>query len=213
MANVLVFGASIVQGFHDTRGGWVNRLKNDLLKYSRENNYKKDLKIYNLGISGDTSTDVLKRFDHEVKPRNWKSQKTIVIFAIGINDTILINGKLKTPEAKFRKNLETLSQKAGKFSEYTIFVGPSPVVESRVGPMPWSPTESYHNKNIRHYDKIIKNFCAKKGHVYIEVFSKFWERDYEKLLPDGVHPNPAGHKLMFKIIKESLMKNKLLQDF
>jgi lysophospholipase L1-like esterase len=53
---ICVFGDSITWGAYDPeRGGWVNRLRNDL--------EKKEIESYNLGISGDTTADLLKRFN------------------------------------------------------------------------------------------------------------------------------------------------------
>ena len=52
-----IFGDSIAWGAYDEMGGWANRLK----QYFSEDkeNY---IEVYNLGVSGDNSEKLLKRF-------------------------------------------------------------------------------------------------------------------------------------------------------
>ena len=60
----LVFGDSIVSGFFDTCGGWVDRLKHDqMMKFIRDG---AGVKVFDLGISGQTSKDLLARIEGEV---------------------------------------------------------------------------------------------------------------------------------------------------
>src|SRR6266446_3620690 len=73
----LVFGASITQGFWDTEGGWVNRLRrhydSQVIKgLHPEENYPT---VFNLGISGDSTKGVLKRFNNEAKARVWPGEE------------------------------------------------------------------------------------------------------------------------------------------
>lgn len=206
MANILVFGDSITFGYYDKEGGWVDRLKKHLLKISIENKFEHDLKVYNLGISGDTSEEILKRFDSEVKPRNWVSQETIILISIGLNDSILISGKNKVSIDKSKKNIKLLLTKAKSYSKKVMVTGPTPVEEERVSPMPWSPTESWNNENIRKYNEIVKDICKQYKVDYLEFFDIFYKRDYKKLMYDGAHPNTKGHKIIFDIVKKFLEK-------
>ena len=77
MAKILIFGDSIIWGAFDTEGGWATRLK----KYFDENR-KEDFnyQVYNLGVSGDTTEDLLDRFEFETKQRINEEEETIFIF-------------------------------------------------------------------------------------------------------------------------------------
>ncbi|KKQ27461.1 MAG: Lipolytic protein G-D-S-L family, partial [Candidatus Magasanikbacteria bacterium GW2011_GWC2_37_14] len=98
---ISIFGDSITWGAWDPEnGGWVAQLR----RYFETNeNYEVD--VYNLGVSGDTTNDLLIRFNTECLARNRHPQ--IIIFAIGINDSQYINAtdNPRTPIEKFQNNL------------------------------------------------------------------------------------------------------------
>ena len=210
MANILIFGDSITWGAWDKEGGWVQRLR----KFLDEKNLldpKHDYMVYNLGVSGDSSIEVLERFEHEVKVRISENE-TIIIFAIGLNDSHLINEtKLRVSLSDFRLNLEKLFKLSKKSSSNIIFLGLTPVDDSKVDPMPWAPEKSYRNDSVKEFDETIKSFCKKEEIHFIDVFGKLIQIDYKKLLEDGAHPNSEGHKKIFEIIIKYLEKNKILK--
>ena len=79
-----IWGDSITSGANDyEKGGWIN-----MLNLSSKNNKEYTI-IYNLGIEGDTSENLIKRFEVECKARKIN----VVLFAIGINDSLYINNK------------------------------------------------------------------------------------------------------------------------
>jgi lysophospholipase L1-like esterase len=210
MANIIVFGDSITFGMYDDEGGWVDRLKKHLLKISIENKLEHDLKVYNLGISGDTSEQFLKRFDQEIEPRNWVDQETIIIVSFGLNDSILINKKNKVPIDKSKKNIKLLLNKARSYSKKVMVMGPTPVEEEKVSPMPWSPAESWNNENIRKYNKIVKLICKQLKVDYLNLFDLFFKMDYKKMMSDGAHPNTKGHEIIFNTVKNFLEEKKYI---
>ena len=59
-SRIIVFGASTSHGFWDEKGGWADRLKQCLHKRTLE---EEDFygTVYNLGISGGTTEDILKK--------------------------------------------------------------------------------------------------------------------------------------------------------
>ena len=142
MANILVFGASVAQGYYDTEGGWADRLKRYFIQEELKNNWEQSINVFNLALSGDTSKDVLSRIAKETTQRIWGNHEVIFIFEIGTNDSIIINDKPKVPLSEFRKNLNQLLKFCKIYSDKIIFLGLMPIEESKVTPMPWSPTES-----------------------------------------------------------------------
>ncbi len=210
MANILVFGDSIGQGYYDVEGGWVDRLKRYYLEEEIKQKWEQSVNIFNLSISGDTSKEILSRFKRETIPRSWESHETIFIFAFGINDSITIDQRNKVPTPKFKSNLSQIINYAPKYSKKIIFLELTPVEEYKVTPMPWSPTESYYEKEVEKYDKILKQVCKKNNVVYLELFKQTSKEEFKKYLDDGVHPNSKGHKLILETVKNFLEEKKYI---
>lgn len=218
MARILVFGDSITYGAWDTmRGGWADRLKSFCMEKELENS-RFDYAVYNLGISGDNTENVLRRLENEINCRIWKDEKIIIIFAIGVNDSWFINSEnsFKVAPDNFRNNLKEIIKISQKFSSSIAFIGLTPVDEIRT--ILWDIDISYKNEYISNYDNIIKLICRENNIHFIDMFGEFNKVDYKKLLEDGLHPNSEGHQKMFEIVRNYLLKkgiiekNKRLQD-
>ena len=209
MANILIFGDSITYGAWDIEGGWVARLRKfvDEKIFVDPNYYNL---VVNLGISGNNSENILKRFEFEVQQRVKEERENVVIFAFGTNDSQIYQGKNRVSLEKFKDNLNELLKLSKKFSSKAIFIGLFPVDESRSDPIPWATEKSYLNNEIKKYNEIINGFCKSNNLIFIDIFNRFINKNYQKLLDDGVHPNTEGHKQMFEIIKDVLMKNKII---
>jgi len=153
-----IFGDSITYGAWDKDGGWASRLRKfvDKKNISDPNFY---CLVYNLGISGDTTTDVLERFEFELKMR--LQDELAVVFAIGINDSAFLNETQTNyvPLEQFKTNLQSLIVLARKFTSKIIFVGLSPVDEAKTTPVIWDASKSYKNEYIQQYDAAIKHLA------------------------------------------------------
>jgi len=185
---ICIFGDSIVWGASDCeKGGWADSLKNYLMD--------DDIDVYNLGISGNTTEDLLERFDTEAGARN----PDIIIFAIGINDSLSLD---KDGLIKFQKNISSLTNKARKFTDKIIFIGLTSVDESRTTSYSSEETgESYNNQSIGEYDEIIKSFCEDNNLIFVDMLGLLIN---DADLCDGLHPSSIGHKKMFERIKETI---------
>ena len=205
--HILVFGDSITYGAWDAEGGWVSRLRTFLDRTLMEKRLDYCL-TYNLGISGDTTRDVLKRFESETRHRLENEKEIVFIFSIGSNDAEIINktNKSLVDEKEFRKNIDMLIKKSKKFSRKIIFTGLASVDESMTVPIPWMNTRSYKNGAIKKYDSIISSACKKNKVHFVEMSGKVSEDD----LFDGVHPNTVGHEKIFYAVKEYMIKNNIV---
>ncbi len=202
MARILVFGDSITYGSWDPKsGGWVARLRKHFDQHAET---EEDIHyVYNLGVSGDTTTDVLKRFKPEATARISAEENNIIVFALGVNDALYNREQntFQTPKNRFEENVDTLLGQAHALTENALWIGPTPVDESRVDPLPWRPECSYLNEHIRKYNNVIRSMCGKKGVQFLNVFNA-WQKlnQYEDVLADGVHPTSQGHEQLSKQI-------------
>jgi len=206
MSIICVFGDSIAWGASDLeKGGWVERLKVFMWE-----NYDSD--VYNLGVSGEKTPNILKRFESETKARTEEGEDVILIFAIGINDSYFIHSKndFMTSPDSFKSNIQGIIERAQKVSPKIIFVGLTPVEESKTTPIPWDTDKSYKNESVKKYDEVINSVCKDKDIPFVETFDNWMKSDYKNLLEDGLHPNSEGHKKIFETVRDYLIKNKII---
>ena len=205
-ADLYVFGDSIAYGAFDTVGGWVQRIR---AKIDSRNITEDDYWVYlaNVSISGNTSTDLLERFEIEYLNRKSDDEQ-IFIFAIGINDSYVFNetGEPIISLEQYKNNLSSLYDATSKYGNKIAFVGLTPVDESKVNPVPWRTEISYFNSSVAQYNAALKEFAATKQVPFIDMWQAFNELNYTALLSDGLHPNNEGHELMAAKI-EPLIKS------
>lgn len=190
---ICIFGDSITWGACDPeQGGWATRLRNH---FEAQDN---DVDVYNLGISGDTTADLIERIEVEAKSR----EPDFIIFAIGINDAQFIHSTngLRVSLDDFQKNLVKLLSIAKKFTDQVVFVGLTRVDESKTTPIPWYTDKSYTNENIRQFDDVIKKFCDDNKLKFLSMGNVIADDD----LIDGLHPNTVGHIKIFERVKEEI---------
>lgn len=200
---VLVFGASTTQGFWDTEGGWVQRLRNYYDTLEVKSLTHRQPIIFNLGVSGDTTQELLARFAGETRARLAGHDKPIFIFSIGGNNAREENGQLHGSFESYRRDLDELLAQAKQYSDKILFVGLSACDESRTTPVSWRNID-YRNENIWKVEQLMRATCHEQTLPHVPVFEKFV--DAPELLADGLHPNNAGHKLIAELVRTELDK-------
>ena len=198
MSNILIFGDSITHGASDSElGGWTNRLKVKLLQEGR------DISLYSLGINGDNTNDLLKRFKQEASVRCPEK----IIFSIGINDSQFdkaIDG-LAVPLHTFKENLLELIKQAREFTKDIAFVGLIKGNEELITPTSWNPDKYYHHSNSEAYDLDIKLVCKKENLKYVYMYDLMKHED----LADGLHPTALGHQKIMERVYDKLFSSKI----
>ena len=207
MFGILVFGDSLSFGRGEAPNvGWSGRLKN----YFEPQGFHNCL--FNLGIPGDETASLLKRFESEIKSRvnrAHQGDKFIVMIAIGLNDSKSLESPntLRTKPEIFVKNVTKLIQIAKKYTPFVVIVGLTPVDEEFTTPFEGTYLT---NHRIREYDEILKKSAKTNNVHYVNLFDALSKLNYTKLLADGVHPTEKGYEEMYKIIKDFLIKKKLI---
>jgi len=207
MFGISIFGDSITFGRGDNNNeGWCDRLKT----YFESKDYYNCL--YNLGICGDTTTNLLERFDAEAKARVKyvrDQDRQVIVFSIGINDSRLLT-KDNIPEtdiSAFEKNIHTLICKAKKYTDEIIFIGLTPVDENLT--LNYEDT-IFTNKRIKQFNTKIKEICQNNNLSFLDMFKEFSKLNYQQLLSDGLHPNSKGYEEMYELIKAFLVQKQII---
>jgi lysophospholipase L1-like esterase len=203
---ILVFGDSITYGVSDEKGGWANRLRRELEKEDIAGSRHVTNGVYNCGVRGDTTEDLLQRFDLECSSRAERQDNPIILFAIGTNDSAAEGGSTLVPLPKYTQNLKILLEKAKVKADNVVFVGLFPVDETKTVPIGWRTERSYTNKSIEEYNSAIKSFCKENGIGFIDLFKQFHKQAHQELLSDGLHPNSKGHQKIYKTVQKGLRK-------
>lgn len=207
---VLVFGDSITQGYWDTDGGWVDRVRKhyDELQVT-DLQGRDEPSFFNLGISADTSTDVLARITPEIKARTRPHHKPpVIIIQIGVNDSCLREGRPYVSPDEYKRNLTAVIGQVKVLGAKLIFVGSSGCDDTKTNPVAWDTKFHYSSERIRAYEADMKLVAQEHDIPFIPVFEQFiakFKQDMS-ILPDGLHPNNAGHQIIAEIVLPRLQE-------
>lgn len=207
---VLIFGDSITQGYWDTGGGWVERVRKhyDSLQVA-DLDGRTEPTVFNLGISGDNSAGILKRIVSETAARTFHGDLPAVVIQIGTNDastdSLAAEESVSVPIEQYEQNLRDILQKIKPLSSKVIFVGLSACDESRTTPVSWGDYY-YTNRAIQLYENKLRHIADELQIPFIPLFDRF-EAEIHKgknLLLDGLHPSNEGHAFMSDLILKDL---------
>lgn len=192
---ICVFGDSVLWGWGlPFRVGWVNLFRNYV-----EDKSNFVINLYDLGIDGETTEGILRRFDIEASAR----KPDVVIFAIGVNDSAYRKTKDHPLVSRddFEKNLNALIKKAGKFTKQIVFVGIVKGSDKETMPLKASTTgKCFTKENAKIYNDIIKKVCDKEKILFVDVLGRLNDGDF----CEGLHPNESGHEKIFKEVKKKI---------
>ncbi|MFH1867112.1 MAG: SGNH/GDSL hydrolase family protein [Patescibacteria group bacterium] len=198
---ICIFGDSTAWGAWDTeKGGWVMRLWL-AVGQRKAGEY---ISIYNCGISGGTTTDILRRFESEAKERRADA----LIFQTGGNDASYQGApdNYLVPPKKFRENVAEIIKRAKRITSRIVFIRYKNCDEAKTMPVPWNDIY-YTNKNIEKYNAIMKEVCEGNDVMFLDIKTLDSVDFY-----DGLHPNSAGHEKIFIQVKDFLLKNKWIES-
>ncbi len=206
MKNILIFGASGLHGVGGSQGGWADRLKLALHKDMYGPNGRGEIaEVYELGIPGETLSEMLARFEAEVRARvrTADPDQTYIIFSCGANDAKAvdeIDNHLTSPE-DFAANVHAFIHLAKDYSSNILGVGIVPVDESKTLPKesPFSGRMSYFsNQRLKQFEDALGNTCQAEGVQFVPLFESAgpdWVQTCS--WQDGLHPNDKGQEWIF----------------
>jgi len=184
-----VWGDSIAHGSCDSEAlGWVGRIR----KILPTDDYSH---IYNFGVCGDTSKNVVARFSIEAKA----IKPDHIVFAVGINDSKFLEGTEDhfVSLNDYRDNLHQLITVAKLYTDSISIVSATKVADC------WRSARGsrFLNEEITKFNEIMARLSTEYGLKYIDVFETI---DVIIDLADGLHPNAQGYQKLFEEIRFNL---------
>ena len=177
------------EGLFDNVGhSYVRIIENMLAVYYPEIK----IRVTNSGISGNTSRDLLARFDRDVVDLNpdWVS------ICIGINDVWRQFDSPSIPDChvmpdEYAKNLETMILKV-KDKVKGVFVLTPYIMEPN--------SEDMMRSRMNEYVQICSDLAQKYGCIFVDFQKMYedycWIRHSSYIAWDRIHPNQIGATLM-----------------
>jgi lysophospholipase L1-like esterase len=179
---LIFIGDSIVAGSGDDEcRGWVGRVG------SATRRAGVDHTPYNLGIGGNTTADVLARWQSEVTRRlNPEIENRLAIQA-GVNDAR--DGVDRDPAAS-AADLETLIEGVRAAGLEPLVVGPTPTAQ---------PAES---ERIGTLSERFARLCANQNVAFIELHAALRGSTafHASLVADGYHPDADGYAEIAQVV-------------
>ena len=196
MTKIIAIGDSITRWANDLEELWrVNRMK----KHFDNNNVDQETQVYNCWISGNTSEDLLPRFSIETKSRAKNDKNVIIILAIWINDSIILNDSWKNQVDSpiFEQNINQLIDLAKPYQVIILWL--TNINEQKTNLCSREPQKSFKVSEVKKYDEILEKISKERNIQYINLKGILTNKD----LSDWLHPNHIGHqKIAEKVLKE-----------
>jgi lysophospholipase L1-like esterase len=204
MTNCLFFGDSIVYGEYDgILGGWVDNLK----RFCHEKYYNhnaKEVNIFNLGIGGETTEGLLKRFDVEFSARKSPFDN-LIFLSYGANDLAIKDKVQIVSKENYKKNMKNVILQAKQTTDKIYLVSILPT-SSKIDGVIVSSGKLRTIEMIKEYNNVLKLIAEENGVEYIDTYSAFFDNKEECLSKDSVHPNEKGYQLISEYVKPIIEK-------
>lgn len=203
LLKIVAFGDSITEGTYggaDSAQTWPFVLRYLLNEAGIRS------KVIKMGLPGETAPEGLRRFKRHVVRFN----PGIVLIMYGANDSYAPSGN-ENPAVSAQQFMDSLEQMILQSKEHQILpvlMTTTPI--SLEGIFSEDPqTDNSHNANVRKYMGMVNSIALKNGVHLIDHFRVWMEMDenvsiLQKYLPDGVHPNVEGNRLIAQTIFNAL---------
>jgi len=184
--HIAFIGDSFVNGTGDPEYlGWVGRVCANAHRQGCE------ITAYNLGIRGNTSTDIKERWQQEVTRRFPPAEDCRIVFSFGVNDTTWENGKTRVDGETSIENTSEILRLAR--SQYPILMlGLAPIDDRQ------------QNDRSKQLSKQFSLVCAELNIPYLDIFSPLqhstiWVKEVAE--NDGAHPRNSGYAELARLVE------------
>ena len=142
----------------------------------------------NFGLDGDTTVGMLGRFQNEV----ISAAPGVVVILGGINDL-----QDYGPASATIDSIKSMAAQANAAGIRVILCSLMPPTDSRLATLRFSLAD------VQAFNDQLIELARQNGYLYADYYDVFLNSDgtvNNSLYLDGVHPNPAGYALMWKIV-------------
>lgn len=206
MKVVFALGDSITYGCwgQETRG-WTTLLREYLESQEPYPSYY----LYTLGIPGETSSGLRKRFVQEIDARKRSDDSSYVyLVACGANDATWLNGdqRFKQSKDEYAENMRTIFSELKNRPGVVYALNITPVNEEFSKEFK-GKDKSCLNEYVDAYNHVLAQVSSELEVEIIDVNAAFRNNDFTALFTDdGLHPNDDGHRLIFETVKNYTTK-------
>jgi lysophospholipase L1-like esterase len=175
---ICFIGDSFVSGAYDLEClGWAGRIS------ARARARGHDLSPYNLGIRGETSVQIARRWRAEAEIRQAAAQEGRLVFEFGVNDAREVDGKRQLELAQSMAAARDILSAASRWKP-TLMIGPPPSADEA------------RNARVRELSESIAKLCAELSLPYFDSYGRLlatpaFVADVQSV--DGTHPSATGY--------------------
>ena len=205
MRRILIFGDSVEYGAWDTKGGWVDRMKQAAHAHTLSTRGKEKIQIINLGIGGNTSRKILERMKNEIDARHTPTWDLTLVFSFGTNDSRLKDGVAEVLIEDFKNNAHSIIELAKSYTDNILIVGNPPLNENIVR----FKVFEFFDQRVKQYDEALAEISVAYNMPFISLRSAFVETHAQLFAYDNIHPNDDGHELIRKVVEPYILKENL----
>jgi lysophospholipase L1-like esterase len=160
----------------------------------------------NAGVAADTSTRMLARIDKTVLARRPR----VVLVMAGLNDAAWVDpgpkarNQPRVSEVEFERSLTAIVERVKKAKAAPVLLTPNPMTRAyKFQNMPFYQ-ENDINDGLAPYVDATRRVARTTGACLVDVFAD-WQtrREHRRWIPDGLHPNAEGHRLIAAKVMEA----------
>ena len=181
---ICFIGDSFVSGAYDDEClGWVGRIAAAARKRGH------DLSAYNLGIRGETSVQIARRWRAEAEVRQ-SQQEGRLVFEFGVNDAREVAGKRQLQAAQSMAAAGEILHAARRWKP-TLMIGPPP------------GGDDGRNMRVKQLSEGIAKLCAELKVPYFDSFTPLSNSSNfvaNTRSVDGTHPSADGYAEWARLI-------------
>jgi acyl-CoA thioesterase I len=184
---ICFIGDSFVSGAYDDECmGWVGRIS------ASARHRKHDVSPYNLGVRGETSIQIARRWRAEAEVRQSPQQEGRLVFEFGVNDAREVNGRRQVEAAQSLSTAREILAAASAWKP-TLMIGPPP------------GGDTARNDRVKELSHGIARLCAEIGVPCFDSFTPLLSSS--TFIPstkavDGTHPNASGYAEWAQLIEQ-----------
>ncbi len=154
--------------------------------------------MYNRGIAGDTTQDVMDRLDDVVA-----LVPSEVFLQIGVNDLIKYR-KRKMPAETLARRIVSIAQ---RFSCKVYILSLYPVNRRKIPMLSGIVCQKAHNKRINEVNERLKELCLAEGFEYLDIHSALSDSEgslKKEYTLEGLHLSPLGYEAVSRKLKSDV---------